>query len=61
MDPNTKRYNDFVHAYKKAHPDLQKSVQVDKAQALNDVKNDSKLHSIFFVRGGGGGLPNDYA
>ena len=41
MDPNTKRYNDFVHAYKKACPDLKKTVQLEKAQKLwNDVKND---------------------
>ena len=45
MNPNTKSYTDFAHAYKKTHPDLQKSVQVDKAQKLwNDVKNDSKKY-----------------
>ena len=37
MDPNTKRYNDFVNAYKRPV----KLVQLEKAQKLwNDVKND---------------------
>ena len=41
MDPNTKRYNDFVNTYKKAYPDVKKVVQLEKAQKLcNGVKND---------------------
>ena len=41
IDPNTKRCNDFVNAYKKAYPDLKKVVQLEKAQKVwNDVKND---------------------
>ena len=41
MDPSTKRYNDFVNAYKKAYPDLKKAVQLEKALKLwNDVEND---------------------
>ena len=41
IDPNTKRYNDFVNAYKIAYPDLKKVVQLEKAQKVwNDVKND---------------------
>ena len=43
MDPNTKRLNDLVSAYKKAYPDLKTVLQVQKAHILwNDVKNDSK-------------------
>ena len=45
MDPNTKRYNDLVSAYKKAYPDLKTTLQVQKAQIFwNDVKNDSKKY-----------------
>ena len=41
MDPSTKRFNDFVNAYKKAYPDLKKAVQLEKALKLwNDVEND---------------------
>ena len=40
INPNTERYNDFLNAYKKAFPDLEKAVQPEKAQKLwNDVKN----------------------
>ena len=43
MDPNTKRHDDLVSAYKKAYPDLKTVLQVQKAQILwNDIKNDSK-------------------
>ena len=39
MDPNTKRHNDFLNAYRKAYPDLKKAVQLEKAQKLwNDIK-----------------------
>ena len=38
MDPNTKRYNDLVSAYKKTYPDLKTALQVLKVH----VKNDSK-------------------
>ena len=42
MDPNTKRYDDLVSAYKKAYPGLKTALQVQKAHILwNDVKNDS--------------------
>ena len=41
MDPNAKRYNDFVNAYKNVYPDLKKAVQLEKTQKLcNGVKND---------------------
>ena len=41
MDPNTKRSNDLVSAYKKAYPDPKTALQVQKAQIFwNDVKND---------------------
>ena len=50
MDPNTKRYNDLVSAYKKAYPDLKTALQVQKAQILwNDVKNDSKKYEDTLV------------
>ena len=43
MDPNTKRHDDLVSAYKKAYPDLKTVLQVQKAQILwNDIKNDSE-------------------
>ena len=51
MDPNTKRYNDLVSAYKKAYPDLKTALQEQKAQILwNDVKNDSKKYVRRHVR-----------
>ena len=31
MDPNRKRYNDLVSAYKKTFPDLKTVLQVQKA------------------------------
>ena len=50
MDPNTKRYNDLVSAYKKTYPDLKTALQVQKAQILwNDVKNDSKKYEDTLV------------
>ena len=50
MDPNTKRYNDLVSAYKKAYPDLKTALQVQKAQILwDDVKNDSKKYEDTLV------------
>ena len=50
MDPNTKRYNDLVSAYKKAYHDLKNALQVQKAQILwNDVKNDSKKYEDTLV------------
>ena len=50
MDPNTKRYNDLISAYKKAYPDLKIALQVQKAQILrNDVKNDSKKYEDTLV------------
>ena len=45
MDPNTKRYNDLVSAYKKTYPELKTALQVQKAQILqNDIKNGSKKY-----------------
>ena len=50
MDPNRKRYNDLVSAYKKTCPDLKNALQVQKAQILwNDVKNDSKKYEDTLV------------
>ena len=50
MDPNTKRYNDFVNAYKKAYPDLKKAVPLEKAQKLRiDVKNDVRKFEETFA------------
>ena len=50
MDPNTKRYNDLVSAYKKAYPDLKTALQLQKAQILwNDIKNDSKKYEVMLV------------
>ena len=50
MDPNTKRYNDLVSAYKKAYPDLKTALQLQKAQILwNDIKNDSKKYEDMLV------------
>ena len=50
MDPNTKKYNDVVSAYKKAYPDLKTALQVQKTQILwNHVKNDSKKYEDTLV------------
>ena len=50
MDPNTKRYNDLVSAYKKAYSDLKTALQVLKPQILwNDVKNDSEKYEDTLV------------
>ena len=45
MDPNTKRYNDLVSAYKKTYPDLKTALQVQKVH----VKNDSKKYEDTLV------------
>ena len=50
MDPNTKRYNDLVSAYKKAYSDLKTALQVQKPQILwNNVKNDSEKYEDTLV------------
>ena len=50
MDPNTKRYNDLVSAYKKAYPDPKIELHVQKAQIFwSDVKNDSKKYEDTLV------------
>ena len=42
MDPNTKRYSEFVNAYKNVYPDLKKAVQLEKTQKLwSYIKNHS--------------------
>ena len=50
VDPNTKRYDDLVSAYKKAYPDLKIELHVQKAQIFwKDVKNDSKKYENTLV------------
>ena len=47
MDPNKKRYNKLVNAYKNAYPDIKSSLKLQKTQTLwNVVKSDEKKYLI---------------